>query len=186
MPASLLAPQLNAGRLAGSPLLGLPACSGAAASGRDFAVLAAQSCWVLDGHLKASKNARKLVAQAAKQLTDAQLLNLGADVVRCAERTCGGRRAVGRADGCKVRALPRNATADGQRCPCYACRGHWLLACHLEWELLQRKNSQEGGLHWAELSLRRAQRDRLEKLCGLASDALAAQVLAQLAEEGQG
>ena len=44
MPASLLAPQLNAGRFAGSPLLGLPACSGAAASGRDFAVLAAQSC----------------------------------------------------------------------------------------------------------------------------------------------
>ena len=65
--------------------MGLPACSGAAAAGRDFAVLAAQSCWVLDGYLKASKHVRKLVAQAAKQLTDAQLLSLGADVVRWAE-----------------------------------------------------------------------------------------------------
>ena len=98
----------------------------------------------------------------------------------------GLRRVCGQAGcGCDG-ALPHNLTPDARRCPGCGCRGHWLLACHLEWELLQRKNAQEGALSWAELSLRRAQRARLEKLCGLASDALAAKVLAQLAEEGQG
>ena len=71
-----------AGRFAGSPLQGLPACSGSAAEGRDFAALAAQSCWVLDGFLAASKSVGKLVARAALELSDEQLLGLGADVVR--------------------------------------------------------------------------------------------------------
>lgn len=63
----------------------------------------------------------------------------------------------------------------------HVLRGHWLLACHREWELL-RRTPQDRPHFWARLEQLRLRRSQMEELCGRASDALAAQVAAALAQ----